>query len=204
MSTRKSHWNNIYGGKSPLTVSWYQKTPALSLQLIRNTGLGLDAPLIDVGGGTSSLVDFLCKQGYSNISVLDISAKALEHTRERLTDKACGVELYEDDITRFDPPHVFSLWHDRAVFHFLTDKSDRRNYVNVLKRTLTPGGHLIVAAFAINGPTKCSGLDIVQYDADKLVAELGDDFDLVEEKSEKHLTPANMEQNFAYFRFVRQ
>ena len=178
MSERKTHWDKVYGSKSPLEVSWYQEQPTLSLQLIRDSGLAHDAAIIDIGGGASTLVDGLCSEGYSNISVLDISAAALEHVKKRLADKACEVEWYARDVTDFHPPQQFSLWHDRAVLHFLTEKADRKKYVNTLKRSLEPGGHLIIMAFAIDGPVKCSGLDIVQYDADKLMAELGQGFEL--------------------------
>ncbi len=204
MSDRKTHWENIYADKTPLELSWYQNEPALSLQLIRNTQLTHDSPIIDVGGGASVLVDYLDKEGYTNIAVLDISGKSLAHARKRLGDNANKVEWYEEDVTLFNPPHRFSLWHDRAVFHFLTDASDRHDYVKVLKRTLNPNGHLILAAFAIGGPTKCSGLDIIQYDANKLITELGETFELVEEKDETHVTPSNIEQKFHYFRFIKK
>lgn len=187
-----------------MEVSWYQKKPALSLRFIHNTQVALDAPIIDVGGGASTLVDCLCDEGYTGVTVLDVSSKALAFARERLGDNANRIEWVENDIIYFKPKHRFSLWHDRAVFHFLTEKADRSNYVSVLKRVLNPGGHLIIAAFAINGPTKCSGLDIVQYDADKLLAELGDGFGLVEVENEVHITPAAGKQKFTYFRFIRK
>ena len=114
------------------------------------------------------------------------------------------MEWFVEDVTRFTPPHTFKLWHDRAVFHFLTDPSDRRGYVNVMKQSLAAGGQLVIGAFAIGGPAKCSGLDIVQYDAEKLMAELGEGFDLTEEKTEIHITPARKEQKFAWFRLVRK
>jgi len=204
MSDIKTHWENIYKDKSPLDVSWYQKEPTLSLQLIHNTRLTHDAPMIDVGGGASILVDHLFDEGYTNLAVLDISAKALSYAHERLGDKAIGIEWYEEDVTCFNPTHQFSLWHDRAVFHFLTDKSDRDKYVDVLNHALKPNGHLIIAAFAIGGPTKCSGLNIVQYDTKKLIAELGDGFELIEEKDEIHITPENKEQIFSCFRLMRK
>lgn len=150
------------------------------------------------------MVDCLCEEGYTHIGVLDISKKALAHAQKRLGDKANGVEWYEEDITLFRPPHQFSLWHDRAVFHFLTDESDRSKYLDVLKAALKPNGHLVIAAFAIGGPTQCSGLDIVQYDAEKLMAELGEDFELIEVANELHKTPANKEQKFTYFHFIRK
>ncbi len=203
MTERKTHWEKVYANNSPLRVSWYQKEPVLSLQLIRNTQIALDAAIIDVGGGASILVDRLCDAMYTNIGVLDVSARALAHAKERLADKACGMEWYEEDVTEFNPPRRFSLWHDRAVFHFLTSQADRVRYIDVLKRALEPGGHLIIMAFAIGGPKKCSGLDIVQYDADKLMAELGQGFELLETGHEVHATPSGNEQKFAYFRLQR-
>ena len=203
MIDRKAHWENVYQEKSPLDVSWYQGEPALSLELIHHSQIARDAAIIDVGGGASLLVDCLSKEGFTKLAVLDISEKALSCAKKRLGDFAQNIEWYESDITQFYAPHQFSLWHDRAVFHFLTKKSDRKNYVKSLKNALRPGGHVIIAAFAIGGPDKCSGLDIVQYDAAKLIAELGKDFELVEERSEVHITPANKEQKFMYFRFTK-
>jgi len=202
MTDRKTHWENVYANSSPLRVSWYQKEPSISLQLIRNTGLALDAPIIDVGGGASLLVDRLCEQGFTNVGVLDISANALAHAKARIADKTCSVEWYEEDVTCFNPPHRYSLWHDRAVFHFLTTGADRKKYVSVLRHALAPGGHLVIMAFAIDGPRKCSGLDIVQYDADKLMNELGPGFELLETGFEVHFTPSGNEQKFMYFRLM--
>lgn len=203
MNDLKNHWEKIYSDKSPLEVSWYQKEPTMSLQLIHNTRIAQDAPIIDVGGGASVLLDYLCNEGYTNISVLDISAKALACARDRLGDKASDIGWYEQDVTKFHPPKKFALWHDRAVFHFLTDESDRRDYVNVLKRALPLNGHFIIGAFSLGGPTICSGLDIVQYDAKKLVSELGEGFELMEERAEVHVTPADKRQQFTYFWFMR-
>lgn len=201
MFDRKTHWDNVYQDKSSLDVSWYQKEPLLSLALIRSTQLAKDEPIIDVGGGASVLVDYLCREGFTNLAVLDISAKALSCAKERLGDLAQNIEWYESDITQFEAPHPFSLWHDRAVFHFLTDEADRKAYIKTLKQALRPGGSLIIAAFAIGGPQQCSGLNIVQYDSDKLKAELGEEFTLIETQNEVHMTPANAEQKFIYFRF---
>jgi len=200
MSDRKQHWEQVYTNKSALDVSWYQAEPRLSLELIQHSGLGKDAPLIDVGGGASLLVDRLQAQGYRQLAVLDISATALAVARQRLGDRAAVIEWYEADVTQFNAPHPYSLWHDRAVFHFLTAAEDRQRYVEVLNRTLIPGGHVIIAAFAPGGPTLCSGLDIVQYDAAKLMAELGPRFQLEEQQTETHRTPAGKEQLFGFFR----
>lgn len=202
MTDRKAHWENVYTSKSPLTVSWYQQEPVLSLELIQNTGLDKAAPILDVGGGASNLVDRLLSEGFSNLAVLDISASALAHARNRLGYLADAAGWYEADVTAFDPPHRFQLWHDRAVFHFLTDPADRQSYVAVLKKALEPGGHLVIMAFAIGGPDKCSGLDIVQYDEEKVLAELGSEFDLCEAGHEVHMTPTGNEQKFAWFRLV--
>ena len=137
------------------------------------------------------------------MAVLDISANALANVKKRLGDSAKNIEWFVADITQFDAPHKFSLWHDRAVFHFLTDHSDRKSYVKALKNSLRPEGHLIIATFAIGGPEKCSGLDIVQYDSEKMIAEIGEDFELVEERKEVHITPANKEQKFIFFHFLK-
>lgn len=204
MFDRKTHWENIYRDKSPEDVSWYQREPSLSLQLIRNTRLAHDEPVIDVGGGSSILADYLIWEGYSNLAVLDISGNALARARNRLGDDAKNVEWYENDITDFEAPLQFSLWHDRAVFHFLTAESDRKRYVKTLQNSLKPGGHLIISAFAIGGPDKCSGLDIVQYDDEKLLAELGENFELIEAQGEIHITPAQKEQKFMYFRLIKK
>jgi len=200
---RKKHWDQVYEGKSPLEVSWFQVEPVNSLELIQNAGLGKDEYIIDIGGGASVLVDRLLSCGYANLAVLDISSAALEHARQRLGSKARDVEWIEVDITAFTPPHAYALWHDRAVFHFLTEESDRKKYVEAIKRAVRPGGHIIIAAFAIGGPVACSGLDIVQYDAAKLLSVLGARFNLVEEAQELHMTPVGKEQKFSYFRLVR-
>lgn len=202
MIDRKEHWEHVYTTRPPAEVSWYQAMPDLSLRLIRDTGLDKDSPLIDVGGGASMLVDALCDQAYTATTVLDVSASALAHARERLGDQAGAVQWIETDITVFDPPHRYQLWHDRAVFHFLTDRADRARYVETVKKALQPGGHVIIMTFATGGPKKCSGLDIVQYDAEKLQHELGNDFTQHDSGHELHKTPLGGEQKFAWFRLV--
>jgi ubiquinone/menaquinone biosynthesis C-methylase UbiE len=204
MFDRKTHWRNVYQGKTPVEVSWYQKEPTLSLELIGQSEIGHDEPIIDVGGGASLLVDCLHKAGYTNLTVLDISQAALAHTRERLGDQARGITWLETDITEFKAYKQFSLWHDRAVFHFLTDKLDRERYVAALKWALRSQGRPIIAAFAIDGPSKCSDLDIVQYHSAKIINELGDEFELIDEKNEVHKTPVNKARKFVYYHFVRK
>jgi len=198
---RKTYWRNVYQEKSPLKVSWYQKEAKISLELIRRTEVTNNEGIIDVGGGASVLVDNLQKESFTNLAVLDISENAIVSAKKRLGDSAKRIEWFVSDITKFNAQRKFSLWHDRALFHFLTDSSDRKSYIKVLNNSLKPEGHLIIATFAIGGPEKCSGLEIVQYDSEKMIAELGVDFELIEERNEVHVTPGNKEQMFIFFRF---
>ncbi len=200
---RKSHWEKVYSEKQPAEVSWFQTHPTLSLELIERANLRPDDPIIDVGGGASTLADELLTAGFADLTELDISGAALQASRKRLGIKASRIHWVESDVTQLQSDRSFALWHDRAVFHFLTDSADRKAYVDVLKAALRPGGHLIIASFAIGGPEKCSGLPIVQYDADKLLAELGPGFQLVEQLAETHVTPTQRAQAFAYFRLRR-
>jgi SAM-dependent methyltransferase len=200
---RKEHWSQVYQTKAPDDVSWYQTRPTTSLKLIEASSVAKDQGVIDVGAGASALVDFLLEAGFKRLGVLDISAAALQHARQRLGVRATSVEWFEADVTEFRPPHRFGLWHDRAVFHFLTDPVDRRKYVETVSRTLTPDGHVVIATFAIEGPVKCSGLDVARYDAASLAAELGAGFQLREQVDEIHVTPWSTEQKFSFFRFTR-
>lgn len=200
---RKQHWERIYHDKSPLEVSWYQTAPSLSLELIRVSGCDPASPLIDVGGGASTLVDHLLDAGFSAVSVLDISSRALAHARQRLGERAGQVQWIASDITGFEPTGTYALWHDRAVFHFLTEAEDRLRYRQVLRRALAKGGQVIMGTFAPGGPEVCSGLPIVQYDGARLQAELGARFRLLETRSELHRTPAGTDQPFNFFRLVQ-
>jgi len=200
---RKEHWNQVYQTKAPDDVSWFQTRPAISLQLVEASGVGKDEGVIDVGGGASVLVDFLLDAGFTKLAVLDIAAAALQHAKQRLVARAGSVEWFEADVTGFNPPHQFKLWHDRAVFHFLTEEADREKYVQTLQRTVTTDSHVIIATFASDGPLKCSGLDIARYDAPGICAELGSGFRFVEQVDETHVTPWSGEQEFSYFRFTR-
>ena len=198
----KQHWNEIYTKNLPEEVSWFQKEPTISLEMIQRVGNN-KSRIIDVGGGASTLAGYLLKNGYSNVGVLDISDKAIEYIKVKLANQADKIEWYVDDITNFVSPHPYDIWHDRAVFHFLTDKESRGLYVKTLKNTLNSGAHAIIATFAKNGPTKCSGLDITQYDAASMQAELGSEFLLLENQYETHKTPKGNEQHFIYFLFKR-
>lgn len=202
MKSRKEHWDAIYREKRPDEVSWFQETPALSLELIGSLGLSQDARIIDVGGGASRLVDGLVSAGFTHLSVLDLSAEALAHSKRRLGDKA-PVRWIEADITAFEPPEAYDVWHDRAVFHFLTSPEDRRKYAAALRKGLKPGGRLIIAAFSPDGPEKCSGLPIQRYDAALLLSTLGLGFSLLLQAEERHVTPWNAEQSFNYFLLKR-
>ncbi len=199
----KEHWDSVYKLRPEDEVSWYQEEPTLSLSLIDSLNLDKQDSLIDVGGGASSLVDHLIAAGFNHITVLDLSATALSIAKERLGDSSNLVNWKTEDVTNYAPDHRFSLWHDRAVFHFLTDRGDRVKYRKAIEASVKEGGYVIIAAFAIGGPTKCSGLDIVQYDAVKLERELGPGFKLIDERSEQHLTPAGITQSFRYFVFER-
>ena len=204
MDTR-THWEKIYQEKDPVTgLSWYQPEPAVSLRLIRAAGLPKDEPIIDVGGGASLLVDCLVDAGYRNIAVLDISGAAIAHAQSRLGAHARAVSWIQSDVASFKPPHPFRLWHDRALFHFLVTPSARRRYVHTLKGTLLPGGHLIIATFAKDGPERCSGLEVMRHDADSLQADLGPEFQLIERFPETHRTPWGGGQNFTWFHLRRK
>jgi SAM-dependent methyltransferase len=196
---RKQHWEKIYSGKAPDTVSWYQKHAELSVRLIRNTGLGKHAAIIDVGGGASRLVDDLVADGYTDVTVLDLSKAALDVAKQRLGNNANAVHWMEGDVTRAAfPNYRFDIWHDRAVFHFLTNPEDRKAYVEQVMRAVRPGGHVIVATFAEDGPDKCSGLPVVRYQPESLHAEFGNAFLLVEHEKEAHHTPSGAVQQFVY------
>lgn len=196
---RKQHWEQVYATKAPDSVSWFQEHAKHSLRIIQNTGLDKQAAIIDIGGGASTLVDDLLAEGYTDLTVLDLSATALAVARQRLGKSADSVHWLEGDITRIELPiHRFDIWHDRAVFHFLTDPADRRAYVEQVMRTVRPGGHVIVATFAEDGPEKCSGLPAMRYRPESLHAEFGDTFLLAGHEKESHQTPFGTVQQFVY------
>jgi len=201
---RKAHWERVYSTKGEAEVSWYQDEPRLSLELIRAVVPATGGRIIDVGGGTSVLVDRLLKLPFEAIAVLDISETALGKARLRLGERARRVRWLSADVTDVDDLGTFDIWHDRAVFHFLTDVSDRKRYVELARRTVPEGGHLIVASFADDGPKRCSNLDVCRYNAESMAAELGEGFSLVREARETHTTPWGSSQAFFYGVFRRQ
>ncbi len=195
----KNHWEQIYNAKATDAVSWYQEHAGRSIELILSTGVPRSASIIDVGSGASRLIDDLVGQGFSNITALDLSSVALSATRARLGEKANNIHWIQADITQVSlPQQAFDVWHDRAVFHFLTEPHQRRAYVNAVLNALKPGGHLIVATFAEDGPTKCSGLPVQRYAPHELHAEFGTPFEIIRIEREAHTTPSGAEQKFIY------
>lgn len=195
----KTHWEHIYETKAPTQVSWYQEHAQYSLQFIQNTGVRRTDQIIDIGGGASTLVDDLITAGFQNISVLDVSARALQLARQRLGARAAEVNWIEADITQVDlPQQAYDLWHDRAVFHFLTRPTDRQHYIYVVRHAVRKGGHVIIATFAPDGPDHCSGLEVVRYSPKSLHDEFGEGFELKHSTRETHHTPFGTEQKFIY------
>jgi SAM-dependent methyltransferase len=195
----QKHWEKIYTEKAPDAVSWYSPHLNASLSLIERTSVSRSAAIIDVGGGESTLVDDLLARGYENITVLDISRTAIEANERRLGSAAKRIHWMVADITKVElEPNAFDVWHDRAVFHFLTASADRAAYVRQVAHAVKPGGHVIVSTFGSEGPTRCSGLDVVRYDVDSLHAEFGGRFRLVESSKQVHRTPFGTQQQFLY------
>ncbi|MBL8287833.1 MAG: class I SAM-dependent methyltransferase [Rubrivivax sp.] len=195
----KEHWEQVYTTKPETRVSWFQAHARRSVRLIGETGVARDAGIIDVGGGASTLVDDLLDEGYTNITVLDLSETALAAARARLGERARGVSWLAGDITQLElPRHAYDVWHDRAVFHFLTAQPEREAYVRAVVRAVRPGGHVIVATFAEDGPRQCSGLPVVRYSAEALHDEFGAPFTLLRHEREEHHTPAGTVQMFVY------
>ncbi len=195
----KEHWEKVYQTKQPNAVSWFQEHATRSLELINSVGTTLATNIIDVGGGASTLVDDLVKSGFKNISVLDLSASALDIARKRLGTAGHRVTWIAGDICDVNlPEQTFDIWHDRAVFHFLTDPADRAAYVRQVMKSVKPGGHVIVATFAPDGPEQCSGLPVARYAPGQLHGEFGPSFELLEHVSEEHKTPWGSVQHFVY------
>lgn len=201
----KAHWETVYATKAPTAVGWYEPHLDLSLEFIVYSGVSPEGQLIDVGGGASTLVDDLLARGFRHITLLDISGTALTVAKARLGKRAGDVVWIEGDITQVTlPSFYYDLWHDRAVFHFLTGAEDRRNYVEALHQALKPGGHSIIATFGPEAPPQCSGLDVIRYGPEHLHKEVGDSFELLESRSEIHLTPAGISQPYLYCHFRKK
>lgn len=199
MENKKTHWETVYETKPADSVSWFQPHAEKSLEIIQATGQNKHAALIDVGGGASTLVDDLLNLGYDNLSVLDLSAAALKVAQDRLGAKAATVNWLVGDITTVSlPANAYDIWHDRAVFHFLTEEADRRAYVAQVMRSVRPNGHIIIATFAEDGPEKCSGLPVMRYSPEALHQEFGRGFQLVSQDKETHHTPFGTDQQFIY------
>jgi hypothetical protein len=200
---KQTHWDTVYRSKAVTDVSWYEPHPEKSLELIRSTRMPLEAPIIDVGGGASFLVDGLLAEGYRDLTVLDISVNVLQKLRDRLGSQASSVTLIHQDVTAFYPQRRYALWHDRAVFHFLVQREDRERYIDVLRSALRADGHVIIATFGPSGPERCSGLPTMRYDSQALASELGPDFKLIDSALVVHRTPWDTAQQFLYCRFDR-
>jgi len=195
----KAHWEQRYATRAVDQVSWYQAQPSVSLRLIEQTGLRLEARLIGVGGGASTLAAYLLERGYRHLTVLDVSGAALQAAQARLGARAARVTWQQADIREVElPAATYDLWHDRALLHFLTDPADQQRYVRLLARALRPDGHVILAAFAPEGPPRCSGLEVQRYDTVRLQGLLGPAFHLRETVRETHLAPGGVAQAFMY------
>jgi len=195
----KDHWEKVYASKQTDAVSWFQPHADLSLDLIKSTAAEHDAAIIDVGGGAFTLVDDLLANHYTDLTVLDLSAAALQAARERLGEQESKVQWLEADITHVELPRKrYDIWHDRAVFHFLTTQKQRDAYVRTVFHSVKPGGHIIVATFAEDGPEQCSGLPVMRYNADDLHDEFGEAFILQKHQKEAHQTPFGTVQQFVY------
>lgn len=201
---KKEHWENLFQTKELSEVSWYQLVPTTSLEYVKQFNLPLSAKIIDVGGGDSFLVDYLIEMGYTNISVLDISEFAIERAKERLGENAKSVKWIVSDSSKFSPTEKYDFWIDRAAFHFLTDDFDRLNYLKTLSESIEDNGYVVIGTFSMDGPTKCSGIEIKQYSEESLSDLLIPFFKKIECKYVNHTTPFNTIQNFVFCSFQKR
>lgn len=193
----KDHWENIYKNKADNEVSWYQTVPKTSIELIEKHH-ATKKNVIDVGGGNSNLTKTLIEKGYDDLTVLDISSAALERSKSKLAEKSILAEWIESDITSFKSNKQYEIWHDRAVFHFLTEETDITKYIEIVTDSLNTGGLFVLATFSVNGPLKCSGLEVSQYDQSDLVKLFSNQFNLIDCFEEDHITPFDTSQRFIY------
>ena len=200
----EDHWQNVYDKKNENEVSWYQKSPKLSLEFVKSLNLSLDAEIIDIGAGESRLVDNLIELGFVNLTVLDISSKSIEKTKKRLGLKSKLVNWIVSDINNFNPTKKYDLWHDRAAFHFLKDSVEIDNYVKLVKSSLHNQGNLIIATFSENGPLKCSGLEVSRYSENSISDLFNNDFELIKSQKSIHKTPFSTSQEFLFSKFKKK
>jgi SAM-dependent methyltransferase len=203
MDQDKMHWENIYRTKNSVEVSWTQEVPQTSLAFIHNFHLPKTASIIDIGGGDAKLVDYLLIEGFQNITVLDISGKALERARQRLGSNAAKVKWIEKDITDFEPDTTFDLWHDRAAFHFLLSSEQISKYLSIARKAVKPSGYCVIGTFSEIGPDKCSGLSVRRYGEQALAEEFSNGFEKITCVTEDHITPFHTRQNFLFCSFKR-
>jgi hypothetical protein len=203
MQPDKNHWDKIYRTKRPEQVSWTEEVPWVSLEFIHNFHLPKTARIIDIGGGDAKLVDFLLSENFQDITVLDISGKALERARQRLGSNATKVKWIERDIIEFAPDTAFDLWHDRATFHFLTTDEQITKYLTIAKLSVRQSGYAVIGTFSSNGPERCSGLPVRQYSEQALAGELSNGFEKLKCITEDHITPFHTKQNFLFCSFRR-
>jgi ubiquinone/menaquinone biosynthesis C-methylase UbiE len=197
--SRVAHWDSVYTTKQPEGVSWFQRHLGVSLELLERAGLSRNTRIIDIGAGASTLVDDLLARDVQAVTALDLSAAALQVTRDRLRERADRVRWIVSDVTELNlPPSSIDIWHDRATLHFLTDPTDAHAYVQVASRVLTPGGHAIIAGFASDGPEQCSLLPVMRRDPEQIAELFAKEFVLVEARRESHTTPGGSVQRFAY------
>lgn len=198
----KNHWENVYETKNSNEVSWTQEIPETSLELIQNAAADKTSKIIDIGGGDGTLIDFLLERGFESLSILDISSKVLQKAKKRLGSKAEHVQFITSDIREFETEATYEIWHDRATFHFLTEENDIKKYVDIVKNAVSHT--MIIGAFSFEGPQKCSGLPIVQYDAERLQNVFLEDFELIRSFKQNHITPFNTVQNFIFCQFKKK
>ena len=195
---RQAHWDDVYGKKQDREVSWFEPRPDASLELIEAAAVPSEASIIDIGGGTSRLIDHLLDAGFTDLSLLDVSENALERVRTRLSARAARVRFIRADIAEWQPDATFELWHDRAALHFLTTPNERQAYARTLKLALRLGGHAIFGSFALTGPERCSGLPVQRYDSVAMQELLGPGFRLEDSFTRDHMTPARVLQRFQF------
>lgn len=203
-SERKAHWQHVYHTKGERELSWFQESPEISLDLIRSVEIPANASIIDIGGGSSRLVDRLLDAGFTAVSVLDLSENALEASKARLGTRCSGVDWVVSDVTAWQPSRSYDVWHDRAAFHFLTEENDQASYADCVNKAVKQGGIVIIGTFALDGPERCSGLPIVQHDANSLKSMLGKSFVLLDSRRHDHHTPSGSVQKFQFSLFRRK